>query len=79
MGGIMPMPVVVYVGYCIYVVYTGVYLYYRIHGKSAQFFTVRVFPESSDGYKMFSDYCVGGLFVFGTMALIAKTFFPWMF
>ena len=71
----MNMPIWIYVVYVIYVAYTGVYVYNRTHGRSAQFFTVRVLPTSSDGFKLFVDICTAGSFVFAIAGLIWKTFF----
>lgn len=71
----MKMPIAVYVCYGLYVVYTGVYAYNRRHGRSAQFFTARVLPTNSDGFKLFADICVGGLFAFGLAAMLWKMFF----
>jgi hypothetical protein len=71
----MKMPVAVYVCYGLYVVYTGVYAYNRKHGKSAQFFTARVLPTNSDSYKLFTDICAGGSFLFAFVAILWKTFF----
>lgn len=71
----MKMPIAVYAIYGLYVLYTGLYAYNRMHGKSAQFFTARVMPTNSSGFKLFADICVGGLFAFGFMAIVWKTFF----
>jgi hypothetical protein len=69
----MNMPVAVYVCYAIYVIYTGLYLYNRMNGKSAQFFTARISPTDSDGFKVFADAIVLGLFLFGFVSMIYKT------
>ena len=71
----MKMPIAVYVCYVVYVVYTGVYVYNRMHGRSAQFFTARVLPTNSDGFKLFTDICVGGVFVLMLAAMLSRTFF----
>jgi len=69
------MPIAVYVCYALYVIYTGFYVYNRIQGKSAQFFTARVLPTSSEAFKALADISVGGLFGFALFAMFWKTFF----
>lgn len=71
----MEMPIAVYVVYVLYVIYTGFYVYNRIRGRSAQFFTARVLPTNSESFKAFADICVGGLFGFALCAILWKTFF----
>ena len=72
---IMNMPIAVYVFYVLYVVYTGVYFYNRMHGKPAHFGLAHAVPEDSLGQKLLSDFCVGFLFFFSAYAMIMKTFF----
>ncbi len=68
----MNMPMEVYIGYAAYLAYTVLYVYNRVRGKSAQFFTARVLPTNSDEFKIFADICVGGLFLFSLLMMILK-------
>ncbi len=67
------MPIEAYIGYGLYVVYTGVYVYIRTHGKSAQFITSRVFPDSAPSFKFLVDTGVGAMFFFGSAVILWKT------
>jgi hypothetical protein len=59
-----------YLGYLIYVVYTGFYVCNRIRGKSAQFGINRVNPSDSTAMKIFADICVLLAFLVVTTAFI---------
>ena len=68
------MPLAVYVCYVFYVIYTGFYLYNRVNGKSAQFFTARVLPTNSTEFKLFADICVGLAFLIAFFGMLYKVF-----
>lgn len=71
----MKMPVAIYVCYVLFAVHTGIYWYNRTHGKSAQFGVSRVFPDSSNEFKMIADLCVVISFLFLTGAVLYRSFF----
>ncbi len=52
-----------FIGYFIYVLYTCVYVYNRLRGKSAQFVISRVNPSDPKAMKIFTDVGVAIAFI----------------
>jgi hypothetical protein len=66
----MNPPVWVYLGYFLYLIYTGFYVYNRISGRSAQFGTARVSPDDGKSFKFLVDCAVAMSFLFLLFVLI---------
>lgn len=64
----------VYLGYLVYAIYTGFYVYNRRRGRSAQFGTARVMPDDGPVFKLFADVCVTVTFVFSACVVLWLSF-----
>ncbi len=60
----------VYLGYLVYAIYTGCYVYNRSIGRSAQFGPARISPEDSRLYKVFADCAVAVAFLFSLFVVV---------
>ena len=70
----MKSPVIIYLFYMAHAIYTGVYFYNRLCGKSAQFGVTRICANSSKLMKLFTDASSAILFFYGTYVIFVMSF-----